>query len=201
PIILGSMLLDFVATFFASANTLMPIIARDILNVDVVGYGWLSAAQSVGAVIAALIISQVQALRRQGVLFLGSVLIFGVATIFFGMARSFVLAWVLLAIVGATDSVSTIIRNTIRQINTPDHIRGRMTSINQIFFQGGPQLGEMEAGAVAQVVGAPIAIITGGIGCIIGLGLIVMKWPQLMSYDGHEPAAPVATTLPDRTEA
>jgi len=197
PIILGSMLLDFVATFFASANTLMPIVARDILNLDVVGYGWLSAAQSVGAVIAALVISQVTALRRQGALFLGSVLIFGVATIFFGMARSFVLAWVLLAIVGAADSVSTIIRNTIRQINTPDHIRGRMTSINQIFFQGGPQLGEMEAGAVAQLVGAPIAIITGGIGCIIGLALIVAKWPQLMSYDGHEPAPAATAALSD----
>ncbi len=197
PIILGSMLLDFVATFFASANTLMPIIARDILQVGVVGYGWLSAAQSVGAVVAALIISQVQALRRQGALFLGSVLVFGVATIFFGMARSFVLAWVLLAITGAADSVSTIIRNTIRQINTPDHIRGRMTSINQIFFQGGPQLGEMEAGAVAQLVGAPFAIITGGIGCIIGLVLIVAKWPQLMSYDEHEPAPAATAALSD----
>lgn len=196
PIILSSMLLDFVATFFASANVLMPIVARDILRVGVVGYGWLSAAQSVGAVVAALIISQMQALRRQGLLFLGSVLIFGAGTIFFGLARSFVLAWVLLALTGAADAVSTIIRNTIRQIQTPDHIRGRMTSINQIFFQGGPQLGEMEAGAVAQLFGAPLAIITGGMGCIVGLGLIVAKWPQLMAYDHHAPVPETAAAVP-----
>ena len=196
PIILSSMLLDFVATFFASANTLMPIIARDILQVGVVGYGWLSAAQSVGAMVAALIISQVHALRRQGPLFLGSVLVFGVGTIFFGFARSFLLAWVLLAIVGAADAVSTIIRNTIRQLQTPDHLRGRMTSINQIFFQGGPQLGEIEAGGVAQILGAPLAIITGGIGCIAGLGLIVAKWPPLLAYDDHEPRIAVAAALP-----
>jgi MFS family permease len=189
-----------VATFFASANVLMPIVARDILQVGVVGYGWLSAAQSVGAVVAALIISQMHALRRQGPLFLGSVLVFGAGTIFFGLARSFVLAWVLLALTGAADAVSTIIRNTIRQITTPDHIRGRMTSINQIFFQGGPQLGEIEAGGVAQIFGAPFAIVTGGVGCILGLGLIVLKWPKLMSYDGHEPVMPGATVLPERTE-
>src|SRR5262245_38785570 len=196
PMILSSMLLDFVATFFASANTLMPIIARDILQVGVVGYGWLSAAQSVGAVVAALIISQVHALRRQGPLFLGSVLIFGAGTIWFGLARSFLLAWVLLAIIGAADAVSTIIRNTIRQLQTPDYLRGRMTSVNQMFFQGGPQLGEIEAGAVAQLFGAPLAIITGGIGCIVGLGLIVAKWPQLMSYDEHEHELARTAALP-----
>jgi MFS family permease len=187
PIILSTMLLDFVATFFASANTLMPIIARDVLHVGVVQYGWLSAAQSVGAVLAALIISQVHELRRQGPLFLGSVVVFGAATVFFGLTRSFMIAWSALAVTGAADSVSTIIRNTIRQLQTPDQIRGRMTSINQIFFQGGPQLGEIEAGAVAQLFGAPFAIITGGIGCILGMGLIVGRWPQLISYNGDEP--------------
>jgi MFS family permease len=92
-----------------------------------------------------------------------------------------------LAVTGAADSVSTIIRNTIRQLQTPDYIRGRMTSVNQIFFQGGPLLGEIEAGTVAQLFGAPFAIITGGIGCILGLGLIVLKWPQLTAYNGDEP--------------
>ena len=122
------MLLDFVATFFASANTLMPIIARDVLHVGVLEYGWLSAAQSVGAVIAALVVSQLPQLRRQGQIFLGSVVVFGAATIVFGLSASLVLAWFALAVTGAADSVSTIIRNTIRQLQTPDHIRGRMTS-------------------------------------------------------------------------
>jgi MFS family permease len=193
PIILSTMLLDFVATFFASANTLMPIIARDILNVGVVQYGWLSAAQSVGAVSAALVISQVRELRRQGFLFMGAVVVFGAATVVFGLSSSFILAWIALVVTGAADGVSTIIRNTIRQLQTPDHIRGRMTSINQIFFQGGPQLGEIEAGGVAQLFGAPFAIISGGIGCILGLGLIIRKWPQLIAYNGDEPIAAGAT--------
>jgi MFS family permease len=151
-----------------------------------VQYGWLSAAQSVGAVIAALIVSQLREIRRQGQLFLGSVVVFGAATIVFGVSTSLVLAWLALALTGAADSVSTIIRNTIRQLQTPDHIRGRMTSVNQIFFQGGPQLGEVEAGAVAQFFGAPLAIITGGIGCIVGMWLIIRKWPLLLTYNGDE---------------
>jgi MFS family permease len=186
PIILSTMIVDFIATFFASANTLMPIVARDVLHVGVKVYGWLSAAQSAGAMAAALVVSQVKELRRQGPLFLGSVGIFELATIFFGMSTTFVLAWIALALSGAADAVSTIIRNTIRQLQTPDHIRGRMTSVNQIFFQGGPQLGEIEAGVVAQLFGAPIAIISGGIGCILGVLLIVRRWPQMRAYNGNE---------------
>ncbi|HEY3474881.1 MAG TPA: MFS transporter [Anaerolineales bacterium] len=186
PIILSTMMLDFVATFFASANTLMPIVARDVLHVGVVEYGWLSAAPSVGAVLAALVISQLPELRRQGQLFLASVAVFGLATIIFGATTSLVLAWFALSVTGAADSVSTIIRNTIRQLQTPDHIRGRMTSVNQIFFQGGPQLGEVEAGIMAQLLGAPFAIITGGIGCIVGMALIIRKWPFLLTYNGDE---------------
>jgi len=187
PVILSTMLLDFVATFFASANTLLPIIATGVLHVGVVEYGYLSAAQAVGAVLAALVISQVKELRKQGSLFLGAVILFGIATIIFGLTRSLLIAWLALATTGAADGVSTIIRNTIRQLQTPDHIRGRMTSVNQIFFQGGPQLGEMEAGTVAQFFGAPFAVISGGIGCILGTVLIIRKWPQLINYNGDEP--------------
>jgi MFS family permease len=182
------MFLDFFATFFSSANTLMPIVARDVLHVGAIEYGWLSAAQSVGAVAAALVVSQLSAIRRQGPIFLWSVVVFGVATIFFGMVRSFTLAMLALVAVGAADSVSTIIRNTIRQLQTPDYLRGRMTSVNQIFFMGGPQLGEVEAGAVAQVFGAPVAIISGGLGCILAVAWIVRKWPVLWRYNGDEPA-------------
>jgi MFS family permease len=194
PIILSTMLLDFVATFFASANTLMPIVAVDILHVGVVEYGWLSAAQSVGAVAAALVISQIHELRKQGAVFLGSVVVFGAATVVFGLSSSFVLAWCALMITGAADAVSTIIRNTIRQLQTPDFIRGRMTSINQIFFQGGPQLGEVEAGVVAQLFGVPFAIVSGGIACVLGTFLIVRKWPEIRCYNGDEPTLAGAPT-------
>ena len=187
PIILSTMLLDFFATFFSSANTLMPIIAVDILKVGAVEYGWLSAAQALGALTAGLVISQMSQIRRQGPLFLTSVVAFGLATIFFGFVRSFWLAMLALVLIGAADSVSTIIRNTIRQLQTPDYIRGRMIGINQIFFTGGPQLGEVEAGTVAQFLGAPFAIVSGGIGCIVAVMLIIRRWPQLTTYDGSEP--------------
>lgn len=187
PIIFSTMILDFFATFFASANTLMPIVARDILRVGALEYGWLSAAGSVGAVLAALVVSQVRELRRQGLLFLGSVIVFGSATIVFGLSKQFQLAWFALTIVGAADSVSMIIRNTVRQLHTPDQIRGRMTSVNQIFFQGGPQLGEIEAGLVAQFFGAPLAIVSGGIGCMMGVFLVARKWPEIIRYNGDEP--------------
>ena len=194
PIIFSTMLLDFVATFFASANTMMPIVARDILKVGEVGYGFLSSAQSIGSVLAALVVSQIHSLRKQGPIFLWAVVAFGGATVIFGLSHWFALAMLALIVMGAADAVSTIIRNTIRQLQTPDHMRGRMTAVNQIFFQGGPQLGEVEAGVVAQFFGVPFCLISGGIGCIVGVTLIALKWPQLRTYDREEPLPVAATT-------
>ena len=186
PIILSTMLMDFVATFFASANTMMPIVAKDILKVGEIGYGWLSSGQAIGSVVAGIVVSQVQKLHKQGLTFLVAVIFFGAATILFGSTTLFSIAMIALIVMGAADAVSTIIRNTIRQLNTPDHIRGRMTAVNQIFFQGGPQFGEVESGIVAALFGVPAAIISGGIGCIVGTVLIVLKWPQLRTYNGDE---------------
>ena len=170
----------------ASANTMMPIVARDILHVGEVGYGLLVSAQSIGSVTAGLVISQMPGHPQTGPdlpergdrLWAGD--------------RGFRLLEQLPAghadpdLIGAADTVSTIIRNTIRQLQTPDHIRGRMTSINQIFFQGGPQLGEVEAGLVAQFFGVPFAIISGGIGCILAVGLIARRFPEIVKYDRYE---------------
>ncbi|MEW6718473.1 MAG: MFS transporter [Chloroflexota bacterium] len=194
PIILSSMLLDFFATFFSSANALLPIFARDILYVGAMEYGWLSAAQSIGAAIAAIVISQLKEIRRQGPVLLGSVVVFGLATVGFGVSNSFLLTMLSLAVMGASDSVSVIIRNTIRQLQTPDYLRGRMVSVNQIFFMGGPQLGEVEAGLVAQFFGAPLAVISGGVACILAVGWVTHRWPQLRHYNGDEPVLAGATT-------
>ena len=187
PLILSTMILDFIATFFSSANTLLPFFAQNVLHVGEVAYGWLAAAQSTGAVLVGIVASQFRHIRYQGVLLLGSVIVFGAATILFGTSRLYTVIFFALALMGAADSISTIIRNTIRQLNTPDSLRGRMTSINQIFFMGGPQLGEIEAGAVAQFFGVPFAIISGGIGTILGVWLIVAIWPALPRYHGDEP--------------
>jgi MFS family permease len=193
PLILSTMILDFIATFFSSANTLLPYFAQNVLHIGEVAYGWLASAQSIGAVCVGLIASQYSHIRRQGPLLLGAVAVFGLATIIFGISRIYALVFLALALMGAADSISTIIRNTVRQMITPDSMRGRMTSINQIFFMGGPQLGEVEAGAVAQFFGVPFAIITGGVGTILGVWLVASIWPALVRYNGDEPTA---TTVP-----
>lgn len=193
PLILSTMILDFIATFFSSANTLLPYFAQNVLKVGEVAYGWLASAQSIGAVCVGLIASQYSHIRRQGPLLLGAVVVFGAATIIFGISRLYGLVFLALALMGAADSVSTIIRNTVRQLTTPDALRGRMTSINQIFFMGGPQLGEIEAGAVAQFFGVPFAIISGGVGTILGVWWVASRWPALVGYNGDEPNV---TTVP-----
>ncbi len=186
PIILSSMILDFIATFFSSANTLLPFVARDVLGVNEVAYGWLVAAQSIGAVMVGLVFSQRSRVQRQGQLLLVAVAAFGLATVTFGLARTYWGALLALVLVGAGDSISTILRNTIRQLQTPDYIRGRMVGINQVFFQGGPQLGEIEAGLAAQAFGTPFAIVSGGLACMVGVGLVALRWPQLHRYNGEE---------------
>jgi MFS family permease len=184
PIILSSMLLDFFATFFSSATFLLPIFAKDILAVGVKGYGWLVAASSFGAGFTALVLAFRKTIQRQGPVLLTAVAGFGLATIVFGLSRSFWLTFFALAMTGVTDCVSTIIRNTIRQIQTPDHLRGRMTSVNQIFFMGGPQLGELEAGLVGQWLGVPFAVVSGDVGCLLALVWITIRFPQLHQYKG-----------------
>ena len=187
PMIRSTMLLDFFATFFASAMALLPIFAQDILQVGATGYGWLSAAPSVGAMIAvAAMVPLTERLERQGWVMFWSVIGYGLATIVFGFSRNFWLTFFCLALTGATDTVSAVIRNLIRQITTPDHLRGRMTSVNMIFFMGGPQLGELEAGAVTNWIGAPLSVITGGIACLIVTVWVAMKTPALLAYHADD---------------
>jgi MFS family permease len=186
PIILSSMILDFFATFFSSANTLLPFVARDVLHVGAIGYGWLSAAQSIGSVTLALILAQAIHIRKQGKLLLWGVAAFGSATIVFGLSHNYLLTMLALITVGAGDAISTVLRNTIRQLQTPDEMRGRMVSINQIFFLGGPQLGEVEAGIVASAFSTPVAIVTGGIGCLVATAVVAARYPKLRNYNGDE---------------
>jgi MFS family permease len=183
PIVCSTMLLDFIATFFASATALLPIFAQDILHVGARGYGWLYAAPSIGAVVAGVITAHtIDRIDRRGAVLLWSVAAYGAATVVFGLSVSFWLTLLCLAGVGAADTVSTVIRNIIRQLETPDELRGRMTGVNMMFFMGGPQLGELEAGLVAQFVGATFSVVSGGIGCLAATGLVAWKEQRLRQY-------------------
>jgi MFS family permease len=183
PLIRSTMLLDFAATFFSSATALLPIFAQDVLQVGAKGYGWLYAAPAVGAMAtSAVLVSIADRIERRGPTLLWAVAGYGLATVVFGLSRSFWLTFTCLMLSGATDTVSMVIRNIVRQIETPDRLRGRMTGVNMVFFMGGPQLGELEAGAVANWLGAPFSVISGGIGCLIATGWVAAATPALRHY-------------------
>ena len=194
PIIMATMLLDFIATFFGSAMTLLPVFAVEILRVGPTQLGFLYAAPSVGAVVAGIVMSFVEKIPRQGRLLLWAVFFYGVCTLVFGLSTSFWLSLLMLAGTGASDTISMVIRGTLRQLLTPDELRGRMVSVNMLFFMGGPQLGEFEAGTVARFAGAPFSVWSGGLACMIAVGLIAWRVPRLRNYDGIEMAPPERET-------
>ena len=183
PIIVQTMTLDFLATFFASATLLLPIFAQERLHVGARGYGFLAAAPAIGSVLTALVMARIGTFRRQGRLVVGSVAVFGVATAGFGVSTIFWVSLLMLAITGAADTVSTVLRQTIRQLVTPNHLRGRMTSINMMFFMGGPQFGELEAGTLASFIGAPLAVVIGGLGSLTCAAIAAVKSKSLMEFE------------------
>jgi MFS family permease len=186
------MVLDFLATLFASARSMLPLISERALGAGVQGYGVLATAQPVGGLIAGLVTASRPPMRRQGRVLLASVGLYGLATALFGLTSNIVPAYILFALTGAGDMVSTVIRGTIRQLETPDRLRGRVTSVNMLFFLGGPQLGEAEAGAAAAMFGVRFAVVTGGVATMALVPLTRWRYPELASYDAPDPLeAPV----------
>jgi MFS family permease len=131
----------------------------------------------------------VDRIDQRGKVLVGSVLVYGVVTAAFGASQLFWLSFVCLMLSGAADTVSTVLRNVLRQLETPDELRGRMTSVNMMFFAGGPQLGEVEAGLVAQRFGPVGAVVSGGIGCVLAALWLAARTPALLHY-----RRPVAAT-------
>ena len=200
PLIRSTMLLDFFATFFSSATALLPIFAQDVLHVGARGYGWLYAAPAVGALVtSAVMVRTVDWIERRGEVLIASVALYGAATIAFGLSRYFWVSFACLAATGAADTVSMTFRNLIRQLETPDRLRGRMIGVNMVFFMGGPQLGELEAGLVAAWLGAVTSVVTGGIGCIAATAAIAAITPALRAYRRQD--APPVPEEEDRSEA
>lgn len=188
PILYSTMVLDFLATFFGTATILMPVFAKDILHVGPTGLGLLYSAPAIGAVIAGLTLSFLShhQIKNQGKVIIISVLLYGAATVGFGLSKILPLSIFFLMMIGFWDMVSSVIRNTIRQLVTPDHLRGRMVSIMRIFYQGGPQLGDIEAGLLAAVVGGGPSVVIGGIGVVLITSLLAYFNPKLRKYQGKQ---------------
>ena len=183
PLLRSTLILDGVATFFCSATALLPLFAQDVIQVGPRGYGWLFAAPSIGAVLAsAAMVRLVGRIRRRGMVLLWAVVVYGLATIVFGLSRAFWPMFLALAVTGSADTVSAVLRNVVRQFETPDHLRGRMVGISMLFFMGGPQLGEFESGVAAQWLGAGAAVVVGGVASVITTGWIAWRSPALRAY-------------------
>ena len=179
PLIRSTMLLDFFATFFSSATALLPIFAQDVLHVG--AHGWLCAAPGDGGVItSAVMVRGVDWIERRGLVLLTSVAIYGAATAAFGLSR--VLADVRLP---GGDRRRRHGQHGVPQPDSSapdDRLRGRMVGVNMVFFMGGPQLGELEAGLVANAMGPTVAVVTGGIGCLLATAWVAARTPALRAY-------------------
>jgi MFS family permease len=179
PIILAAITMDLFAVLLGGATTLLPIFARDILQVGPSGLGWLRAAPSIGAVGMAVYLAHRPPLQRAGWTLLLAVSGFGVATIVFGLSCSFWLSLAALFILGALDNVSVVIRNTLTLTRTPNAMRGRVAAIYGLFVNASNQLGGFESGVTAQLVGPVLSVVGGGIGTILVVVIAALIWPEL----------------------
>ncbi len=175
PIVRNTMVLDFWATFFSTADALFPAFAGPVLKIGPTGYGILAASAGLGAMIAALVLALRPTIDKQGALVIGMVGVYGMATVCFGVSTSLPLAMFFLACTGAADMISTVMRQTIRTLATPDEMRGRMAGVSVLFQVGGPQLGDVEAGVLAKGFGDRASVVIGGVASILVAGLYAMN--------------------------
>ena len=181
-VILPLMVLDFGATFFGNVRGLFPIYARDILQVGPRGLGLLYASRAVGSLVAAVAMTLLPPIRRTGRWILIGVAIYGVATVLFAGSEMFWFSVLMLALCGAGDTISSILRSTANQLSTPDALRGRMSSINSIFTSSGPQLGQFESGVAAAWIGTKLSALTGGLATLAIVGLVMAWFPQVRRF-------------------
>lgn len=178
-LILATITLDMFAVLLGGATALLPVFAEHILHVGAVGLGWLRAAPSVGAVIMAFVLAHRPPLQRAGHAMLLAVAGFGLATIVFGLSKNYALSFVALAMTGACDNISVVVRHTLVQLLTPDAMRGRVSAVNNIFIGSSNELGAFESGLTAALFGPVISVVAGGIGTILVVFGVAAKWPQV----------------------
>jgi MFS family permease len=198
-VILAILTLDLFAVLFGGAMALLPIYADDILHVGEIGFGLLRAAPSIGALLMAVVLAHLPPMRRTGPTLLAAVAGFGVAWIVFGVSHNVILSFAMLALTGALDNISVVVRGTVVQVLTPDAMRGRVSAVNTIFIESSNQLGDFESGVTARLFGPAASVVFGGIGTILVVLAVVLRWPQVLRLGPlHRPADPAS---PDIEEA
>lgn len=183
PLILGAISLDLFAVLLAGATALLPIFARDVFQTGPLGLGLLRASPAVGALIIAIALSHWPIGRSAGRKMFVAVAIYAIATIGFALSTSFPIAMLMLAILGAADMVSVVVRQTIVPLNTPDEMRGRVNAVGSLFVGTSNQLGDFRAGAMAAAFGAVASVLIGGIGTLLVVALWLKLFPQLRRVD------------------
>ena len=183
PLLLGAVSLDLMAVLLGGATALLPIYAKEILHVGSEGLGALRAAPAIGAVICSITLSRRPLRRRVGRWMFAGVALYGVSTLVFGLSTHFGLSMLALAISGAADMVSVVIRHTLMQLDTPDEIRGRVGSVNTIFIGASNQLGEFESGAVAAWLGPVGSVVSGAVGTMVVVVVWIRLFPALWRRD------------------
>ncbi len=179
-LLLAAITLDLFAVLLGGATALLPVYADKILGVGPVGLGVLRASPALGAVLMAVALAHRRPLERPGRALLLAVAGFGLATVGFGLSTNFALSFVLLALTGALDNVSVVVRGTLMQSLTPDEMRGRVGAVNSVFISSSNELGAFESGATARLFGPVASVVGGGIGTVVVVLLVALRWPGLL---------------------
>ena len=199
-LVLGAISLDLFAVLLGGATALLPIFARDILHTGPWGLGLLRAAPAVGALAMSLSLARWPVQRRSGVWLLGAVALYGATMVVFGLSTSLGLSLAVLAVSGAADMVSVVIRQSLVQLATPDAMRGRVSAVNSVFIGASNQLGEFESGVTAALWGPVASVVWGGVGTLVVVGMWIRLFPALARRDEllhpSEVVSDPATSLP-----
>ncbi len=182
----GAISLDLFAVLLGGAVALLPVYAREILKIGAIGLGILRSAPGVGAVVMSIVLAHWPLRHRAGAIMLWCVAGFGVATVIFGISRNFWLSLTMLLLTGATDTVSVIVRSTMTQLGTPDEMRGRVSAVNMVFIGASNEVGQFESGLTAQWFGTVPAVVLGGVGTVVVVGLWAWLFPSLRKLDSLE---------------
>ncbi|MDB6130134.1 MAG: transporter, partial [Verrucomicrobiales bacterium] len=181
-LLLGTITLDLFAVLLGGATTLLPAFAKDVLGVGPGGLGWLQGALPLGSFCMALFMAHRKPMQKAGRALFIAVGVFGLATIGFGFSKTFLLSFICLAVCGAADNISIVVRHTLVQLLTPDDKRGRVSAVNSLFIGTSNELGGFESGLVAEYFGLATAVVAGGIGTILVAIVIAGVWPEVRKY-------------------